>query len=72
MFYGIYIRYSSDLKRVTNIVEVKSVTMYTSVRTSFFLMYSTQKSVIDLCEKKKKITTVRVYEIELKCDALFV
>lgn len=72
MFYGGYIRYSSDIGLVTNSVEIKSATLYISVRTSFVLRYSTQKSVIDLCEKKKKTTVVRVCEIELKCDALFV
>lgn len=29
-------------------------------------------AVTDLCGKNKELTVVRMYEIELECDALFV
>lgn len=36
------------------------------------ILWWTCVDVIDLCGKKKKITMVKMYEIELECDALFV
>lgn len=36
------------------------------------MLYFVFSSVTDLCWTNKEITMVRMYEIELECDALFV
>lgn len=55
---------------LSDFIEHTHVTRYINQHTSVVSLVF--NSVNDLCGKNKKITMVRMYEIELECDALFV
>lgn len=50
----------------------KENTPYISTQWENAIFFFDFSSVTDLCGKNKEITMVRMYEIELECDALFV